>query len=323
MKDKFIKELRMYLDQYDIIDEIVEDIVSDHIEIIDEAINAGKTEEEIINILGTPKSIAKALRGEKKNRKESNDETLVALSPFIAVIAFMLLGFLGDLWHPGWLVFFIIPIIAILVNVRRDGIMTLLTALSPFVAVIAFMALGYYKELWHPGWLVFFIIPFFGYLTHKSITKKLLGTLSILVSVAGYLALIIYFPGSDKYAWLVFILPLLIGIYFGDINIGLNSKDTTKQERIFVAIVFITIATYLGIGFWTELWHPLWLIMFMIPVMAIIMFNDEKKFNWVAISPFISVTAYIIAGTVWDLWHIAWLVFFLIPILGVISGTRE
>lgn len=42
------------------------------------------------------------------NKRVKGVPTTVAT--FVAIIAFVLMGLLGNLWHPGWLVFFLIPI---------------------------------------------------------------------------------------------------------------------------------------------------------------------------------------------------------------------
>ncbi|MCF7927282.1 MAG: DUF1700 domain-containing protein [Candidatus Izimaplasma sp.] len=322
MKTKFLKELKMYLNQYDIKQEIVKDIVNDHKEIIEDAVASGQSEEEIIEKLGNPRMIAKELRNEKKNRKQTYDETFIALSPFIAVIAYMLMGFLGEMWHPGWLVFLIIPLTGLIVSVRRDGWQILLTSIAPFIAVGAFIIMGEYYDLWHPGWLVFLIVPFVGYTHHSDYVKRYVSMTGLLVSVGLYLFIILTYSNTEQYAWLVFLIPAIIGIIFGDITFVWHS-DFEETPKSFLMIIIVALITFIVLGLMTSLWHPLWLILLTIPVGGILLFNENTKKNLIGISPFIALTAFILIGEFVGAWHIAWLVFLIIPMVGIISSANE
>ena len=76
------------------------------------------------------------------------------------VVAYLLMGFLGKLWHPGWVVFLVSPlyhwVVAVITNKRIKGVPTVLSVL---VSVLGFLLLGFIGNLWHPGWLIFFLIP--------------------------------------------------------------------------------------------------------------------------------------------------------------------
>jgi hypothetical protein len=87
---------------------------------------------------------------------------------FIAIITlvYLAIGVTWGIWHPGWLIFFIIPIAYILRGSKRLS----LTALMPFVATTLFVLVGEYASI--PGqdtaytlsWLFFFLIPIIGIL---------------------------------------------------------------------------------------------------------------------------------------------------------------
>lgn len=79
---------------------------------------------------------------------------LVTATPWIALIVYLILGFCWDLWHPGWVVFFAIPVVPILLGKKRSLIYTVL-------CIVAFLVMGFGWNLWHPGWIVFLTIPVF------------------------------------------------------------------------------------------------------------------------------------------------------------------
>ncbi|MDD2427645.1 MAG: hypothetical protein PHV73_06065, partial [Eubacteriales bacterium] len=54
--------------------------------------------------------------GQNAYRKERNREAASSVLWLVAVIAFLLLGFLGNLWHPGWIVFLVAAAIQTLIS---------------------------------------------------------------------------------------------------------------------------------------------------------------------------------------------------------------
>ena len=38
---------------------------------------------------------------------------IIAATPFISLIIFLLMGYIWGLWHPGWIIFLTIPIFSI------------------------------------------------------------------------------------------------------------------------------------------------------------------------------------------------------------------
>ncbi|MDE6660941.1 MAG: hypothetical protein K2J93_03845 [Anaeroplasmataceae bacterium] len=78
---------------------------------------------------------------------------IIAATPMITIIIYLLLGFCLDAWHPGWIVFFAIPIVPMLL-----GKVTLM-GLYPLLVVIAYLLMGLIGNLWHPGWIIFLTIP--------------------------------------------------------------------------------------------------------------------------------------------------------------------
>lgn len=78
---------------------------------------------------------------------------IIAATPMITVIIYLLLGFCADAWHPGWIVFLAIPIVPMIL-----GKVTI-AGLYPLLVVIAYLLMGFIWDLWHPGWIIFLTIP--------------------------------------------------------------------------------------------------------------------------------------------------------------------
>lgn len=81
----------------------------------------------------------------------------------LAIIIYIVIGFCFDLWHPGWLLFILIPIISSLVDAvcKRDASLFQ----YPVFAFGIFLYAGIVHSLWHPAWVSFLTIPIFYFLT--------------------------------------------------------------------------------------------------------------------------------------------------------------
>ena len=134
-------------------------------------------------------------------------------SPFVATITFLILGFGFDLWHPGWMIFLIIPVTAIIMSMGKTKQDHLSTALSPFGATVTFLLLGFVFDLWHPGWMVFLIIPVLGIWNSRYSMRKidLLTALSPFIAVVAYTVLGYY--GYFAEGWVVFLIIPMFGIF--------------------------------------------------------------------------------------------------------------
>ena len=106
-----------------------------------------------------------------------NDETrstpmlLLQSFPFtiVVLIAFLLTGFLCNLWYINWVLFLLIPcwygLLAAIKSCRTDKF-----PYPVFVAMV-YIVMGFLGELWHPGWVVFLTIPVYYWLA-DSINKR-------------------------------------------------------------------------------------------------------------------------------------------------------
>lgn len=75
--------------------------------------------------------------------------------PLWVTVAYLLLGFVFHMWHPGWIIFLTIPLIYLKESDRTP--VRLLG--NPVMVTIIYLLLGTICNLWHPGWLVFLLIP--------------------------------------------------------------------------------------------------------------------------------------------------------------------
>jgi uncharacterized membrane protein len=91
----------------------------------------------------------------------------------LLLTTYLILGFMADLWHPGWLVFLLFPMYFIVSESKKLSLLSL----SPFLATALFVLIGEYVTLPNGGsgytlsWLVFLLIPIVGVLTKERGTK--------------------------------------------------------------------------------------------------------------------------------------------------------
>ena len=87
-------------------------------------------------------------------------------------------------------------------------------------------------------------------------------------------------------------------------------KFNSLKARIIEATPLICLIVYLFIGFVFHIWHPTWVIFFLIPIMPTILSENLAK----TLYPLICVVVYLFLGLTWSLWHPAWLIFLTIPV---------
>jgi len=321
MKDSYLKELKDLLDNYKMEPSEKDEIIADYSDMYNGYEDKGMLGEEIIKKLGSPKSIIRDLtEGFKKVEKPiRGGEKTIALSPFIAVITFFILGFGFDLWHPGWIVFTIIPITAIIVEMGKTRDEQLTTALSPFFATILFLYLGFYHDLWHPGWIVFTIIPMLGIWN----SRRTLTMLDLIVSLSPFIAVVVYvFLGLKGYwqeGWLVFLMIPMLGV--------LKEKN---KFRLFLWELFLIfgIVGYLYVG---QVYPVMWqygLLAFLPAILYGIKtgninfgFTDmPRNYQKVVVG---SLAVFLLLGFIFNLWGVAWLVFLAVPVYAILKEAPK
>jgi len=83
----------------------------------------------------------------------------------VAVTAHIIMGFAGDLWHPGWIIYLAIPLAisayegVIIIKRKKCVLCGLLVFCYPVLVLAIYLAVCFSVGLWHPLWLMFLTIP--------------------------------------------------------------------------------------------------------------------------------------------------------------------
>lgn len=335
VKEEYLNKLQELLQQYNIKDDEVVDIIADYGEMIDDAINKNISKDKIIKMIGTPEQVVEGLKeefvdGEEyiyihrggKSEATNRDNKITALMPFISVVAFMILGLGFNLWHPGWLVFLSIPMVAIIVNAFDRNSMNGWIALSPFIALIIFLGLGFWQNLWHPAWLIFLIVPVIAILS----SLRTMRFVSFLTAISPFIAVIAfilvwYFTGMWNPIWLVFMIIPMIGVL--------------HETKLWKVIVFelgflLAIGVYLYAGYVQGQWGY-GLFAFFIPIGISLIFSEDSVFvinihnrsEWLL--TLIITVVYVSLGLLFSkTWAILWLLYFIVPVTSILRhAPRE
>lgn len=87
----------------------------------------------------------------------------------IAIIVYIIIGICFNLWHPGWLIFLLVPVVSTLIDAVRRRNPNLFA--YPVLALVVFLYAGLVYRIWHPSWAVFLTIPLYysiaGYFVHN------------------------------------------------------------------------------------------------------------------------------------------------------------
>lgn len=81
----------------------------------------------------------------------------------IAIVSYIVIGACFDLWHPGWLIFFLVPIISTFIHAVHMRNADLFA--YPILVVLVFLYFGLVHFAWHPTWVIFLTIPVYYSLT--------------------------------------------------------------------------------------------------------------------------------------------------------------
>ena len=134
---------------------------------IDELIN-GKAEQDEVQptpFSDTEESLEDDTAAEEKTADE-NTATNTKSSVYIGIpvalivtIVYLVMGYCRNLWHPGWIIFFLVPIlnglISSIINRRMKDFP------YPVAVAAVYLVMGFCWNLWHPGWVVFLTIPMY------------------------------------------------------------------------------------------------------------------------------------------------------------------
>lgn len=82
---------------------------------------------------------------------------VASVTVVLSCVVYFLLGGIWGLWHPGWIVFFAIPITPTIVGAieKKDP----RVFCYPVLVTAVYLLLGCQWGLWHPWWVIFLSIP--------------------------------------------------------------------------------------------------------------------------------------------------------------------
>lgn len=118
-------------------------------------VNDGKTE---VNV---DKNKVHVVENGKVIKNESTKKLVISKLPIplITVFIYLVLGLFFDLWHPGWIVFILIPVLMSFISAIQSK--NALRFCYPVLVCAVYLALGCIWGLWHPWWILFLTIPIY------------------------------------------------------------------------------------------------------------------------------------------------------------------
>lgn len=326
MLERYFENIREMLNRFDISPAEKADIVEDYKTMANHAKEQGLSDQEVIDKLGNAEQIFESLKYEYELKSTSHrGDKIINLMPFIAIILFFGLGFGYDLWHPGWLVFLLIPSTSIIVkSIQRPGDFYL-APIMPFISLVAFFVLGFVFGAWHPAWIVFLLIPMVAIL--ESANKK--NVRSSLLSASVFIGFSVFIVVGTLTSiwhptWLILLLPLLVGSFTG--------KHATTNIVVLIALL-ASIGLYVYLGLETTLNWTRSLIAFApyliigvlcdrIQIIGISFSHQKHKRNVTKAVFLFSVIMFFLIGELYNAYVISWLFFLLVPIVTTVLGKR-
>ncbi len=89
----------------------------------------------------------------------------------VILIAYFVIGCVWNAWHPGWLLFLLVPVWYSLVEAIEKRNANCFA--YPVLATLIFLILGIFWFAWHPGWVVFLTIPlYYSMVSYFHVLKK-------------------------------------------------------------------------------------------------------------------------------------------------------
>lgn len=77
----------------------------------------------------------------------------------VITVLYIIIGVMWNAWHPGWLLFFFVPIwhsLVVAIYQKNPNCFA-----YPVFVTLIYLSLGFFWFLWHPGWVVFLTIPLY------------------------------------------------------------------------------------------------------------------------------------------------------------------
>lgn len=316
-KQSYINDLEKYLNEKLVSKKDITLVLEDYSNLYDEAKDSGLSDIEVIEKLGSAETIYEALKDDLKHQGNKHNR-IVAITPFVAIITFYLLGFLGNLWAYSWMAFLIIPVTAIIFNVKgKDRFI----ALTPFLSLIAFMIIGFTFKVWHPTWLVFLSIPVTAITLNVKGVDKIIALSPFAITVA-YIIIIMFIPGFHIYGWAMFAITPILAIILKPFNL---------LRYILLITIILAVLGHQLIGHLTHEWQYAWMV-YLVPMVFAFFIGDIqfgvefKKYKThpiLLLCVLLTLTAYLtVSILIPNTWYWSWIILLVIPMLGIYSSMK-
>lgn len=259
---------------------------------------------------------------QSSNNKSFKNETVRRLNPttsrkkrlsvFGVVAVYLLHGLIFKSWHPFWVVFLVLPVLAIFRYQRIRPLMRA-TLITFFVSIAVYFALAHYTGRYHPTWLVMLSTLFVGLQLEKHTLHRWMLEGFLTVSVLLYL--IIGISTGDYrlalFSFLIFIIPAIIT---GHIYVHLHAIDSLVAR---VGLIASFILFFLW-GYFFEQYAIAWVALLFVPTMSVA-FHAKGRDTLVPFTVYVSLLLFYILGYYTGAWHIVWTVFLLGPAVSLLQ----
>ena len=85
---------------------------------------------------------------------------IIAITPFIALIAFFLTGkFVDKAWSWNWSFFLLIPLVSIILNLNFKKPKKIFSSVLSLIVVAGYLVTGIGYNCWNWNWIMFFVFP--------------------------------------------------------------------------------------------------------------------------------------------------------------------
>lgn len=316
-KKQYLNELASYLNEKDVIREDIESIISDYEELYDESADRGLTDDEIYEKLGSPRFIYTSLKDTLKKKSNSKEYSkIIAIMPFISTILFFLIGSGLGHYEYAWMVFLLIPVVAIIINVKgKDKFI----ALSPFVSVVVFLLIGLLVNVWHPTWLILLLIPVMAILLKTPAKPRIVAILPFVITIIYFLVAEFVYFDFYKIGYAMFALIPIVAILFEPLNI---KRIILLTSIVLAAIAHLLLSLYFG--YWDYAW-----LAYLVPIGLSILFGDilirwgtkNTRLNLI-IGIIISAIYLAVSIIIGDIWSWSWIILLLIPMVSIFIQER-
>jgi len=88
----------------------------------------------------------------------------------IVLCIYLWIGFEHLLWHPGWIIFFMIPVASTFVQAIKRKNASLFA--YPILIILGYLYFGFIQGVWHPTWFAFVTIPIYYAIVNRIKNRK-------------------------------------------------------------------------------------------------------------------------------------------------------